>query len=117
MGTPIRAPRVAKRGTPPSPVTSRTGGGASVVVGARESRAQGEGRQFVGARRKPQGKAMYVATASDRRWLLNTQRALHQRSRTNPDYVFRKLWGLVTDRRNLHVAVARVAGNRGKRTP
>lgn len=71
----------------------------------------------MGAGLKPQGKATYVATASDRAWLLTAQRALHQRSRTNPDYVFRKLWGLVTDRRNLRVAVARVAGNRGKRTP
>ena len=32
-------------GRPPSPVMSRTRGGAFVVVGARESRAQGEGRQ------------------------------------------------------------------------
>jgi len=35
----------AKPGKPPSPVMSRARGGASVVVGARESRAQGEGRQ------------------------------------------------------------------------
>ena len=37
-------------GTPPSPVTSRPrGGGAFVVVGARESRVQGEGRQSMSA--------------------------------------------------------------------
>ena len=35
----------AKAGKLPSPATSRAGGGAFVVVGARESRAQGEGRQ------------------------------------------------------------------------
>ena len=33
-----------------------------------------------------------------------------------PDYVFAKLWGLVTDPRNLRIAVARVARNRGRRT-
>ncbi len=35
----------AKSGKPTSPATSRLEGGASVVVGARESRARGEGRQ------------------------------------------------------------------------
>jgi hypothetical protein len=35
----------AKPGKPTSPATSRTRGGASVVVGARESRAHGEGWQ------------------------------------------------------------------------
>lgn len=35
----------AKPGKPTSPATSSTGGRASVVVGARESRVQGEGRQ------------------------------------------------------------------------
>jgi hypothetical protein len=35
----------AKPGKPPSPVMSRARGGAFVVVGARESRAHGEGRQ------------------------------------------------------------------------
>lgn len=35
----------AKSGEPPSPVMSRSRGGASVVVRARESRVQGEGRQ------------------------------------------------------------------------
>lgn len=65
---------------------------------------------------KPQGKAMYVATTSDRAWLLTEQRKLHERSRINSDYVFCKLWGLITDPRNLRMAVARVAGNKGKRT-
>ena len=60
---------------------------------------------------------MYVAPQSDKDWLLTEQRKLHERSRTNPDYVFCKLWGLITDPRNLRVALARVARNKGKRTP
>ena len=64
----------------------------------------------------PQGKAMYVASAPDWEWLLNEQRKLYTRSRTDPDYVFRRLWGLVTDPRNLRVALARVARNKGRRT-
>src|SRR5262245_18574562 len=114
MGTPIRAPRPAKRGKPPSPVTSRTGGGASGVVRARESRAHGDRRQSVSATSNPQGKVMYVASTSDKTWLLTEQRKLHERSRTDPDYVFCKLWGLVTDSRNLRIALARVASNKGK---
>ena len=35
----------AKSGKPSGPATSRTGGGASVVVRARESRVHGEGGQ------------------------------------------------------------------------
>lgn len=35
----------AKPGEPTSPAMSRTGGGVSVVVGARESRVHGEGGQ------------------------------------------------------------------------
>jgi RNA-directed DNA polymerase len=64
----------------------------------------------------PQGKATYVATQSDKDWLLSEQRKLYARSRNNPDYVFLKLWGLVTDPRNLRIAFARVARNRGRRT-
>jgi RNA-directed DNA polymerase len=60
---------------------------------------------------------MYVATASDRAWLLTEQRRLHERSREHPEYVFRKLWGFVTDPRNLRIALMRVANNRGRRTP
>ena len=64
---------------------------------------------------KPQGEAMYVASAPDEAWLLNEQRKLHERSRMDPDHVFGKLWGLVTDTRNLRNALARVARNKGKR--
>ena len=65
---------------------------------------------------KPQRQAMYVATAPDREWLLSVQRKLHARSRNNPDYVFQKLWGLITDPQNLRNALSRVARNRGRRT-
>jgi hypothetical protein len=42
-------------GQPPSPVASRSGGGAFVVVGVRESRIQGEGRQSMSAVARPLG--------------------------------------------------------------
>ena len=59
---------------------------------------------------------MYVASEPDRAWLFSVQRKLYTRSRDNLDYVFRKLWGLVTDPHNLRMALARVARNRGRRT-
>ncbi len=65
---------------------------------------------------KPQGQAMYVAPDSARSWLLSVQRKLYAQSYNNPDYVFCKLWGFVTDPRNLQMAFARVASNRGRRT-
>ena len=64
---------------------------------------------------KPPGKAMYVATALDREWLRNEQRKLYARSADDPSYVFRKLWGLITDPRNLRIGFSRVAANRGRR--
>jgi group II intron reverse transcriptase/maturase len=66
---------------------------------------------------KPQeNRPMYVVPRSDEDWLLIEQRKLYARSRKKPDYVFCKLWGLITDERNLRIAVARVARNRGSRT-
>ncbi len=65
---------------------------------------------------KPLGKAMYVAPRPDWDWLRSAQRALYARSEKDTAYVFRKLWGLVTDPRNLRMALARVASNRGRRT-
>jgi RNA-directed DNA polymerase len=59
---------------------------------------------------------MYVAAQLDVSWLRNEQRKLYGRSQQQPDYLFRKLWGLVTDLRNLRLALARVARNRGRRT-
>jgi RNA-directed DNA polymerase len=63
-----------------------------------------------------QGKAMYVASKLDREWLLNEQRKLYERSFENPNYIFRKLWGLITDPRNLRMAFSKVARNKGRRT-
>ena len=60
--------------------------------------------------------AMYVVTKEDTLWLQNVQRALHTRSKEHLGYVFEKLWGLVTDLRNLRIAFARVQRNRGART-
>jgi hypothetical protein len=45
QGNPDPSAEHAMFGKLPSPAMSRTGDGASVVVGARESRAHGEGRQ------------------------------------------------------------------------
>src|SRR5476651_2626412 len=59
---------------------------------------------------------MYVASQLDGSWLLIVQGKLYAQSRENPDYVFRKLWGLITDRRNLRIALSRVAQNQGRRT-
>ena len=59
---------------------------------------------------------MYVVARSDWDWLQSEQRKLYRRSYDQPDYVFRKLWGLVTDLRTLRVAFARVSRNRGRRT-
>ena len=64
----------------------------------------------------PLRKAMYVAPERDKSWLQSEQRRLYERSRNDPGYVFRKLWGFVTDLRNLRVALARVARNKGART-
>jgi len=56
-----RADEHGLTGWPPGPVMSRTGGGASVVVRARESRVHGKGRQSTHAAPKAPRKAMYVA--------------------------------------------------------
>jgi RNA-directed DNA polymerase len=59
---------------------------------------------------------MYVAPRTERTWLQSEQRRLHTRSENQSGYIFCKLWGLITDPRNLRVALARVARNRGRRT-
>jgi hypothetical protein len=70
----------AKPGKPPSPAMSHAGAGASVVVGARESRAHGEGRQSTSTASKPQGKAMYLASSTEKDWLLTEQQKLYARN-------------------------------------
>jgi RNA-directed DNA polymerase len=107
----------AKPGKPPGPVKPRPEGGASIVVRARENRAHGNGRQEKRTGAKTLERAMYVAIQSDQDWLQNEQGKLYKRGQEEPSYVFCKLWGLVTDPRNLRIAVARVASNRGKRSP
>jgi hypothetical protein len=54
------------------------------------------------------------AAPLDESWLLNVQQKLYARSRNNPGYVFRKLWGFVTDARNLSEFLEQEChGNRG----
>jgi RNA-directed DNA polymerase len=65
---------------------------------------------------RPLGKAMYVASQSDKDWLQSVQRKLYTRSKNDLDYVFDKLWGLITDPCNLRIALERVARNKGHRT-
>ena len=115
-GNPEPSADVVGVSKPPGLARSRSGGGASVVVGARESRAQGEGRQSMGESRLAPGKAAYAASQSDQDWLRSVQRELHRRSREDLDYVFRKLWGFIVDPRTLRCAFQRVARNRGSRT-
>jgi RNA-directed DNA polymerase len=59
---------------------------------------------------------MYVAPRTDWDWLRIVQRKLYAQSEREIHYVFCKLWGLVTDTRNLQMALARVASNRGRNT-
>jgi RNA-directed DNA polymerase len=65
---------------------------------------------------KPRGEAMYMASELDKSWLLNVQKKLYAQSYRDPAYIFRELWGLITDPRNLRMALARVARNKGRRT-
>lgn len=92
-------------------------GGASVVVGARESRAQGEGRQEVETLLKTEERFVDSDHQADRAWLLGVQRKLYRWSQENPVGRYRDLWNWITDIRNLRCAWSTVAGNKGKRTP
>ncbi len=64
----------------------------------------------------PQGKATYVASKADQHWLLSEQEKLYTRSWEDPQYTFRKLWGLITDLGNLRCALMRVSKNKGRCT-
>jgi retron-type reverse transcriptase len=64
----------------------------------------------------PQEKATYVASKADQHWLLSEQEKLYTRSWEDPPYTFRKLWGLITDLRNLRCALMRVSKNKGSCT-
>ena len=62
------------------------------------------------------GKAVYTPTTSDRAWLRTVQARLYARSWEQPGYIFRELWGYMTDPRNLRIALGRVSLNRGRRS-
>lgn len=113
--TSTRAPAQRSRQTAKPGDVSREG------QSPRSSRSTGEpctwrGGTVSSTRAKPPERATYVAPQSDKDWLRSVQRALYARSEEQLDYVFRKLWGFVTDPRNLRIALARVASNRGART-
>lgn len=65
---------------------------------------------------RPQRKTTYVVSKEESNWLLNEQRKLYARAFENTDHVFRKLWGLCTDLRNLRAALSQVSRNKGART-
>ena len=62
-----------------------SGDGACVVVGARESRAQGEGRQGTDGFAATEEPPVDSDDQADEAWLLGIQRKLHQWSRKHPE--------------------------------
>src|SRR5215472_8996514 len=92
------------------------GGGACVVVRARESRAHGEGRQGNDRVVKTEEPSMDLGDQADEAWLLSVQRKLYQWSRTHPEESYRDLWNWITDLRNLRCAWRKIASNQGRRT-
>ena len=115
MGTDARSP-ARKTGYPRRPGKVARRGGASIVVGARESRARGEERQGAGRLSEPEQRSMDLDHQA-KAWLLNVQRKLYQWSKAHPDERYRDMWNWITDPHNLRCAWRRVASNRGKRTP
>jgi RNA-directed DNA polymerase len=92
------------------------GDGACVVVSARESRAQGEGRQGTDRRAATEEPPVDSGDRADEAWLLGIQGKLYQWSRNHPDERYGDLWNWVTDLRNLRCAWRRIAHNKGRRT-
>ena len=80
MGTRTHPP-VTETGYPRRPGMGAYGGGASVVVRARESRVHGKGRQRAGIATKPEEWSVDSDHQADRAWLLNVQRKRYQWSR------------------------------------
>jgi RNA-directed DNA polymerase len=103
-------------GTPRRSAMGRRGRGASHVVGAREIRAQGEGRQEVGTLPESEERSGDPDQQADKAWVLDVQRKLYQWSRDNPAEAYRELWNWVTDPRNLRCAWRHAASNKGKRS-
>ncbi|MEE8241163.1 MAG: group II intron reverse transcriptase/maturase [Nitrospirales bacterium] len=97
-------------------MTAGSGGGACVVVGARESRVQGEGGQGTDRFAATEEPSVDSDDQAEEAWLLGIQSKLYQWSRTNPDGCYRDLWNWVTDLRNLRCAWRRIASNKGSRT-
>jgi RNA-directed DNA polymerase len=104
-------------GYPRRPGKGTVEGGAFVVVGARESRVQGEGRQETDTLWQPEERSVDSDHQADRAWVLSVQRKLYQWSRQNPDEPYRELWNWMTDLRSLRRAWRVVSQNKGKRTP
>ena len=78
MGT-YRYLPVTKTGYPQRPGMDTDRDGASVVVGARESRVHGEGRQEVRALQKPEERSVDSGHQADKAWLLSVQKKLYKR--------------------------------------
>ncbi len=114
MGTRTRPP-VTDTGYPRRSGTVAHEDGAPVVVGARESRAHGEGEQGVDRHLESEQRSVdsdHQASA----WLLSVQQKLYQWSKASPNETYRDLWNWVTSPHNLRCAWRRVASNRGART-
>jgi RNA-directed DNA polymerase len=92
------------------------GGGACVVVRARESRAHGEGGQGTDRVVKTEEPSMDLDDQADEVWLLSVQRKLYQWSRAHPEDSYRDLWNWITEIRNLRCAWRKIALNQGRRT-
>ena len=116
MGT-RRSPPVTDTGNSRRSKKEDDGGGVSVVVGGRESRSHGEGKQGVDRLSKPEERSVDTDQQADQAWLLGVQRKLYQWSRANPNEPYRDLWNWLTDIRNLRCAWRRVAQNKGRQTP
>src|SRR5262249_47765041 len=116
MGTRRSSP-VTDTGNPRRSEKRNDGGGVSVVVGGRESRSHGEGKQGVDRLSKPEERSADADQQADQAWLLGVQRKLYQWSRANLHHPYRDLWNWVTDIRNLRCAWRRVVRNKGRQTP
>jgi group II intron reverse transcriptase/maturase len=95
---------------------SGLGGGARVVVGARESRVQGEGEQEDDGQTLRRSDHVNTDHQADEAWVLGKQRKLYQWSQANPDDARRDMWNWATDIRTLRHAWRRIASNKGRRT-
>ena len=80
MGTQQRSP--SQGGKPRRPAMGVEGGGASVVVGARESRVQGEGRQGAGTHLEPEEWSVDSDQQANMAWLLSVRQKCTSRAGT-----------------------------------